>query len=124
MTALCYRESMDSLSSILPKVLHKRGLHGHATAALVTHKAFDWLRAAVPHCIDQIHVDSFKDGVLTISTNHPIAAQECMPLLPALTEYLKRECKGVTVREVRMVRARGRKVSEVSEESKDQSEKK
>ena len=100
---------MDSLSSILPSVLHKRGLHGHATAALVTHKAFDWLRAAVPHCIDQIHVDSFKDGVLTISTNHPIAAQECMPLLPALTEYLKRECKGSVVREVRMVRSRTRK---------------
>lgn len=97
---------MDSLSSILPKVLHRRGLHRHAVAALVTHKAFDWLRAAVPHCIDQLHVDSLKDGVLTISTTHPIAAQECMPLIPALTDFLTRECKGASVREVRLMRAR------------------
>ena len=97
---------MDSLSSILPKVLHRRGLHGHAVAALATHKAGDWLRAALPHCFEQLHVQSLKDGVLTISADHPIAAQECSPLLPALTEYLQRECKGVKVREVRMVRSR------------------
>ncbi len=97
---------MDSLSSILPKVLHRRGLHGHAVAALVTHKAFEWLRAAVPHCIDQLHVDHLKDGVLTISTSHSIAAQECLPLLPGLTEFLQRECKAAKVREVRLVRAR------------------
>ncbi|MSR87131.1 DUF721 domain-containing protein [Candidatus Peribacteria bacterium] len=97
---------MDSLSSILPKVLHRRGLHKHAVAAMVTHRAFEWLKTAVPHCIDQLHVDSLKDGVLTISTSHPIAAQECMPLVPALTEFLQRECKGASVREVRFVRVR------------------
>ena len=102
-----YTVSIDSLSSILPRVLHKRGLHKHAVAAMVTHKAFDWLRAAVPHCIDQLHVEHLKDGVLTISTSHPIAAQECMPLLPALKDFLTRECKGSVVRDVRMVRARG-----------------
>ena len=111
---------MDSLSSILPKVLRKRGLHGHASAALVTHKATEWLRLALPALSGQFHVEHLKDGVLTISTGHSIAAQECLPLLPALTEFLQRECKGSTVREVRLVRARGRKESEVSEESKEQ----
>ena len=101
-----YTVSIDSLSSILPRVLHKRGLHKHAVAAMVTHKAFDWLRAAVPHCIDQLHVEHLKDGVLTISTTHPIAAQECVPLISGLTEFLHRECKGAAVREVRFVRSR------------------
>ncbi|NOS66889.1 MAG: hypothetical protein HOO67_00755 [Candidatus Peribacteraceae bacterium] len=103
---------MDSLASILPRVLHKRGLHGHATAALATHKATEWLHAALPSFASQLHVDTFKDGVLTISTTHSIAAQECMPLLPGLKEFLLRECKGSAVREVRMVRARGRKANE------------
>lgn len=97
---------MDSLSSILPRVLQKRGLHGHAMAAMVTHRAQEWLHAALPHCIAQLHVESLKDGVLTIASAHPIAAQECMPLLPSLTEFLQRECKGCTVREVRMIRTR------------------
>ncbi len=101
-----YNARMDSLSSILPKVLHRRGLHGHAMAAMATHRAHDWLRAALPHCIAQLHVESLKDGVLTISATHPIAAQECMPLLPSLKEFLMRECKGCTVREVRMIRTR------------------
>ena len=97
---------MDSLSSILPKVLRKRGLHGHAVAALVTHKAADWLRTALPNFASQLHVDSLKDGVLTISAGHPIAAQECVPLLPSLMEYLQRECPGAIVRDVRVTRSR------------------
>lgn len=97
---------MDSLGSILPKVLHRRGLHKHATAALVTHRATDWLKATLPHCAEQLHVDTLKDGVLTISAVHPIAAQECTPILPSLRVFLERECKGIVVREVRLMRSR------------------
>ncbi len=97
---------MDQLSSILPRVLHKRGLHGQATAAHVTHKAMEWLKMALPGVASQLQVDTFKDGVLTINSSHSIAAQECMPLLPSLTEFLLRECKGVTIREIRVTRAR------------------
>lgn len=97
---------MDSLSSILPRVLHRRGLHKHAVAALVTHKAADWLRLALPALESYLHVDTVKDGVLTISTTHSIAAQECLPLLPGLMEFLNRECKGSAVRDVRLVRSK------------------
>ena len=100
---------MDQLSSILPSVLRKRGLHGHAVAALVTLKANEWLRLALPACASRLHVETVKDGVLTIATTHSIAAQECLPLLPALQEFLNRECKGSSVRDVRLVRERGRK---------------
>lgn len=102
---------MDSLASILPRVLHKRGLRGHATAALVTHKATEWLHVALPSFASQLHVEHLKDGVLMISTTHSIAAQECMPLLPGLADFLRRECKGCAVREVRMVRARLKKAA-------------
>lgn len=111
---------MDSISSILPRVLHKRGLHGHAVAALVTHKATEWLNLALPALAKQFRVENVRDGVLTISTTHSIAAQECMPLLPSLMEFLKRECKGSSVRDVRLMRARGRKEFEESKDSKDQ----
>lgn len=103
-----YNAHMDSLASILPRVLHKRGLHGHATAALVTHKTTEWLRAALPAFATHLHVDTFNDGVLTICSGHSIAAQECMPLLPGLKEFLLRECKGSAVRDVRLVRSRKR----------------
>ncbi len=97
---------MDSLSSILPSVLRKRGLHGHAVAALVTLKTTEWLRVALPSLADQFHVEQFRDGVLTIATGHSIAAQECRSLLPALMEFLRRECKGSSVRDVRLVRTK------------------
>ncbi len=100
---------MDSLSSILPRVLHKRGLHGHAVAALVTHKATEWLTLALPALAKQFRVENVRDGVLTISTTHSIAAQECLPLLPSLLEFLQRECKNSSVRDVRMVRERRQK---------------
>lgn len=105
--ASVYSRSMDSLGSILPKVLHKRGLHGHARAALVTHRATLWLRAALPaHCY-ALDVKSVKDGVLTISTGNSIAAQETASLLPALKDFLERECTGAAIREIRMIRSRG-----------------
>ncbi len=98
---------MDHLSSILPRVLHKRGLHKHALAALAVHKATEWLQAALPGLADQFHIEHLQDGTLTIACGHSIASQECLPLLPSLTEYLQRECVGAGVREVRLVRKRG-----------------
>ena len=97
---------MDSLGSILPKVLHKRGLYRHAQAALVTHKAALWLKAALPSFTEQLRVGTFTDGVLTIASTHSIAAQECQGFLPELTEFLNRECDGAAVRQIRMMRSR------------------
>ncbi|MBI2635833.1 DUF721 domain-containing protein [Candidatus Peregrinibacteria bacterium] len=97
---------MDSLASILPGVLRKRGMHGHAVAALVTLKATEWLRAALPALADQFKIERVSDGVLTIAAVHSVASQECLPLLPALKEFLNRECDGAKISGVRMVRAR------------------
>ncbi len=95
---------MDALRSILPKVLHKRGLHTHASAAHVTHATEKWLKNALPHLATFIAVDKLSHATLSISCTHGMAAQECMPLLPALRDYLKREFPRAPVADIRLTR--------------------
>ncbi len=95
---------MDHLSSILPKVLRKRGLHTHATASLVTHKAQQWLMAALPGLAPAIFVASLNHGTLVIHCMHSIAVQEVTELLPGLREFLQKDSPGA-VKEVRVDRA-------------------
>ena len=81
---------MDRVSSILPKVLGKRGLKDQAQAALVVHRATAWLKQHLPPSLaPAISVHTFTDDILTIQCSHSIALQECRSLLPALKEYLR-----------------------------------
>ncbi len=96
---------MDSLGSILPKVLHRRGLHAQASASLVTFKATEWLTLALPGLVHELTVEHLRDGTLTIACGHPIAAQECQALVPGLLEYLQRECPSISIREIRLTRS-------------------
>ncbi len=96
---------MDSLRSILPGVLHKRGLFTHAKAAQVTMVAQQWIHSALPRLAAFIAVEKLSHATLTITCTHGIAAQECMPLLPSLKEFLRKECQGAVVQEIRMIRA-------------------
>lgn len=95
---------MDSLSSILPKVLRKRGMYVHATASLVTHKAKLWLSAALPAFEAVITVTTLKEGTLTVRCTHSIAVQEVSQLSQGLRDYLEKDCPGA-VKEVRIERA-------------------
>lgn len=97
---------MYRVQSILPRVLHKRGLGVQARASQVTFAAERWLQLALPHVAEFVRVDSFRQSTLTVSCAHGVAAQECMPLLPSLREFLGRECKGSAVQEIRMIRSR------------------
>ncbi len=97
---------MYRVQSILPRVLHKRGLGVQARASQVTHVAEKWLKLALPHLAAFVKVDTLQHSVLTISCTHSIAAQECLPLLPSLREFLGRECKGSSVEDIRMIRSR------------------
>ncbi len=95
---------MDALRSILPAVLHKRGLHTHASAAHVTHAAEQWLQKALPHLAGFVTVQKLSHATLSISCSHGIAAQECVPLLPALKGYLAREFPKTAVADIRLTR--------------------
>ena len=95
---------MDSVQSLLPKVLRKRGLFTQATASHVVHATQEWLDGMLPNLAGFVHVDKFSHGVITVSCTHSIAAQECRQILPMLLEHLKREHKQTVVQEVMIVR--------------------
>lgn len=97
---------MDSLRSILPKVLRKRGLHAHAEAAHITLRAQEWIAHALPEVCESLHAKSFSHCVLTLECTHSVIAQECQPLLPALKSYLQREFPQMKLEEIRLVRGR------------------
>lgn len=67
---------MDSLQSLLPKVLKKRGLHGQATASLVVHLANQWLSEHLGPLGPQLRAEKCEQGVLVISAENSIAAGE------------------------------------------------
>ncbi len=97
---------MDSLRSILPKVLRKRGLHIQVQASHVTHLAQEWLDKTLPDLVGTLSVERLRHATLVITCRHGVAAQECVPVLPALKEYLRRECGPSTVAEIQLLRAK------------------
>ena len=97
---------MDALRTLLPRVLHKRGLHAQAKASQITYAAEVWLHRALPHLAQMIQVEKLQYATLSICCTHGIAAQECQPLLPMLRTFLCKEFSEKSVAEIRMVRAR------------------
>ncbi len=97
--------SMDSLRSILPKVLKKRGLDKHAQASRVTYLAQLWLEKALPRMKEAIDVKSFTRGVVIIRCKHGIAAQECHHQVSSLLDHLRHECPGLAIDDVQLTRA-------------------
>ncbi|OGJ56602.1 hypothetical protein A3D88_02370 [Candidatus Peribacteria bacterium RIFCSPHIGHO2_02_FULL_52_16] len=95
---------MDSIRSLLPKVLRKRGLHAHAEASLVVHRSTLWIREQLPALAADIHVEKLQDATLIIRCKNSVAAQECQMLASKLKTYLEQEC-GITVKEVCIMRA-------------------
>mgnify|MGYP001613404136 CR=1 FL=1 len=100
---MLYCLRMDSLRSLLPKVLSKRGIKNQAVAALMVHKAQSWLIETLPGLREAIQVQKMQDRVLVIACQNSIAAQECMQLAGRLLEYLEKEC-GSAPERVQMIR--------------------
>jgi len=97
---------MDSLRSLLPNVLRKRGLYAHASATLVTYQAQRWLEQELPAFKGAIAATRFANAVLSLTCTNSIAAQECHQLLPSLKEFLARECPDAALSEIRIVRGK------------------
>lgn len=95
---------MDALSSILPKVLAKRGLNVHAHASHVVHRSQLWMEERLPALRTAFKVHKFQDGTLYVTCSHSIAAQECHPLFPDLQLFLQQECRFNGVKAVRLSR--------------------
>ncbi|MDB4977933.1 MAG: hypothetical protein JWM56_119 [Candidatus Peribacteria bacterium] len=97
---------MDRISSLLPKVLQKRGLQAQATASHIVHIAQEWLRQALPQFSADLHVERYSDATLYISAAHSIAAQECQQVLPLLKIYLQKEGGVKNLEGIQLTRAR------------------
>lgn len=97
---------MDSVRSLLPKVLRKRGLYDQAAASLVTFRAQEWLRREFPELGEKLEVTHLKDGTLTIACENGIAAQECRFQLGNLHSFLQQECPDAVISDIRVERMR------------------
>lgn len=96
---------MDHIRTVLPNVLRKRGLHGHATAALAVHKAQEWLLELLPGLAGSFAVEKLVNGVLTVACRDSVTAQECHALASPLLRYLQTECGLSGVIELRVTRS-------------------
>lgn len=101
MTLLLYSSSMDSVSSLLPKVLRKRGIKDEADASLVTFAANQWMKE---HAI-LAEAKKLNGGVLFIEVASSIAAQECHGKTVDLLEEMQKQFPGIGVENVRILRS-------------------
>ena len=95
---------MDHIFRVLPAVLRRRGLQGHAEAALVVHRAQCWIDQRLATFKGAITASHFENGVLTLCSTHSIASQEAHACIPDLLSFLNQECPFAPPKEVRIVR--------------------
>ncbi len=100
-----YYCGMDSLASLLPNVLRKRGLLEHAEASHVIFKANEWLHTTFPDYADSLKASKFQHGTLLIECADSIVAHECQQDLGKLLSYLQGLDQPKEVRDIRLVRA-------------------
>lgn len=96
---------MDRMFTVLPKVLHKRGLHEHAESALVVFRAERWLHTRFPTFEGLIRVQKLANNTLHIVCTHSIALQECQASIPDLHKYLHADCSFKGVTDIRITRS-------------------
>lgn len=95
---------MDRVSSLLSRVLHKRGIEAHAQSALIVHRAQQWLHERSPALRTGAKATRVKDGALIVTCMHSIALQECNDSATDLIAYLKENCPSGAVSVVQATR--------------------
>ena len=94
---------MDHVSSLIPKVLRKRGLYEEAQASMLVFRAKKWLQETHPDAAAVLDPHALKDGILTINALLPTAQQEGEQLASELLSFLQSEDANA-IREVRITR--------------------
>lgn len=85
----CYnRRTMDRLSSLLPRTLHKHGFAEEARASLVTFRAHSWIASRVPALAAHCSVRKCQGEELLLCCSHPAVAQELSLHVAELEEHL------------------------------------
>ena len=100
---------MDHISTLLPKVLRKRGLKDEVDASQITFVAQRWLTESLPDFSEAITVTKYAEKTVFIEVKHSIAAQECYACTDDLLHYLKNKHPGLPIERIRILRKRNRK---------------
>lgn len=96
---------MDSLHSVLGKVLRKRGLEGAARAAQATFAADRVIAELLPKFAPLLHAQKCTQGTLVIAAEHSMASQECQAKISEILARLEEELGSHVVTEIRLVRS-------------------
>ena len=96
---------MDHISTLLPKVLRKRGIKDEAEASLVAFAADRWFKEFAPEITPQVQVAKFMDRTLFLKVGSSIAAQECYARNEELLLYLRKEFPAIPLEKVCILRA-------------------
>ncbi|HLC75916.1 MAG TPA: hypothetical protein VJB82_02240 [Candidatus Peribacterales bacterium] len=95
---------MDKVSSLLSRVLSKRGLKDEADASYIVHTANDWLK--VNGAPENAIATMLKNGVLVISVPTAIAGQECYALNEDLLLALQKKFPSSRPIQIRIQRSK------------------
>ncbi len=97
---------MDRLSSILPKVLRKRGLHGEMTASLIVMLCQRWIEVSMPTMAPALRVLRFADGWVTVEADNSIALSECSQRRQEMIDWLLTQLPDAKLEGARVVRSK------------------
>ena len=95
---------MDSLATLLPNVLQKRGIKDEAIAAHIVHCATHWLHEHLPDFREEVEAKQFTQGTLILSVANSVASQECQALAHDLLASLSADFPSVKIEKVRIMR--------------------
>ncbi len=96
---------MDSIHSVLSRVLRKRGLEREAVASQAVYAAEQALQQILPRVAALLKPTKCAQGTLVIVAEHSIAAQECQAAIPQILAALDESLGSKIVTDIRLVRA-------------------
>lgn len=96
---------MEHISTLLPKVLRKRGIKDEADASLVCFAAERWFGEYAEDLVTKVRVTKFVDRTLFLAVESSIAAQECYARNEELLQYLRTEFGTIPLEKVCILRA-------------------
>jgi hypothetical protein len=92
---------MDHISTLLPKVLRKRGIKDEADASLIVFAANAWLKI---HAGGIATASKCSAGTLFLEVISSVAGQECAGRSEELLEFLRSKYPGTPLEKVRIQR--------------------
>ena len=97
---------MDSIATLLPKVLAKRGIKNEADASFIVFAAEQWLKEQGAERAIAVTATKFTAGTLVLEARSSVAAQECMGYAEELLEHLRKRFPGIAMERIRILRER------------------